>query len=107
MKRRRDRPLAVRIHRGVLVIEIGMDTLAHSAVHSPFAYSWRNPEGEGRRPDDRFSVSDPKGFAEDVKRELLREAEDGSSRLTDLFDNAMEAAIEDGSEFFNDKDNPA
>ncbi len=70
-------PLSVVIKDGVLAIEIGMDVLAHSSL---------------------LKVPDAAGFAEEVRSALLDEAEDGSSLLTKLFDDACQKAIEDGSE---------
>lgn len=67
-----------------LVIRIGVATLAHACV-------------EGCTGEVAGQVTDARGFAEDVVGALLDEAEDGSSRLTKLLDDAMEAAINDGS----------
>lgn len=53
---------------------------------------------------NRFQIEDKVGFANDVLGELLAEREDGSSLLTDLFDAASQNAIENGSEFFIDKE---
>jgi hypothetical protein len=105
----RSRPLTCTVTRdGVLRIEIGVDTLTSAALRSPFAWRLadeRNPDKPGAvDPCSLFAITDARGFADDVIRELLREAEDGSSLLTDLLDKATQKAIEDGSEFFEDKD---
>lgn len=105
--KRRNKPLSVKITRdGVLTIEIGIETNAYAALHSEYAESLLGltDRAKGRRPDTRFSISNPRGFAFDVKRELLREAEDGSSLLTKLFDEATRNAIEDGSLHFHDSE---
>ncbi len=99
-----DKPLRVSVHRGVLTIEIGISTLGFAAIHSEYGYDLLGfPERTGR-PDERFEIRNAQGFAADIKRELLREAEDGSSLLTKLFDDAARNAIEDGSEWFIDRE---
>jgi hypothetical protein len=103
VKRRRSRPLAVTVTRGVLTIEIGVDTLAHAALRSAFVCQMAHEHGEVD-PATRFKITDARGFADEVKSELLAEEEDGSSLLTDVLDRACQEAIEQGSEFFVDKD---
>lgn len=106
MPSRKNKPLSVRVTRdGVLTIEIGIDTNAWAALLSEIAYELADPERTGRCADPRaqFEIRNARGFARDVKRALLEEAEDGSSLLTKLFDDATRRAIEDGSEFFLDK----
>lgn len=87
---------------GVLTIEIGIDTCAFAALRS--AYAWDLADEEtgkpGGTPDELFKITDARGFAVDVSRELLDEAEDGSSLLTKLLDDASRKSIEEGSEFF-------
>lgn len=101
----RDHALTVRVTReGVLTIEIGIDTLAHSAVHSPASWEAMGPKQE--RPDTRFSVTNARGFATDVAGALLHEEEDGSSLLSDVLDAACTAAVDDGSLHWNDKEQP-
>lgn len=100
---RKDLPLRASVVRDVLTIEIGVDVLAFSALASPFAWKLlQEAVGEltTNRPDDRYRIDDVHGFAKDNVRELLREEEDGSSPLTNLFDLVAQKAIEDGSEFF-------
>lgn len=93
-------PLSVVIKDGVLSVEIGLDVLAHSSLLSDFAYECADPErtGSGKDPRGVFKISDAAGFAEEVRGALLDEAEDGSSLLTRLFDDACQKAVEDGSE---------
>lgn len=98
----KDRPLKAFVSRGVLTIEIGVDTLAFAALRSDYAYSLMGPKQE--RPDTRFGIRDKRAFAREVVCELHREAEDGSSLLTKLFDDACQGAIEDGSTEFVDRD---
>jgi hypothetical protein len=65
-----------------------------------------DPKHEGKETDPRtkFTITDVRRFAIDVKCALLAEAEDGSSLLTNVLDEACRVAIEDGSEFFVDKE---
>lgn len=83
--------------RDELVIRIGINTLAHAFLGSRYA---RDALGENNAtidPREHIKVADLRGFAEDVCAALLDEAEDGSSKLTNVIDAAMQAAIEDGS----------
>lgn len=94
------------VSRGVLTIEIGVDTLAFAALRSDYAYSLMGPGQE--RPDSRFRIGDKRKFATEVVHELRDElGEDGSTLLTVLFDKACERAIEQGSEAFVDAEEPA
>ena len=98
MTKPKNTPLRCTVTRsGILRIEIGIDTLAFSAVRGPYT-DRLDPE----MCDARFKITDPRGFALDVRSALLDEAEDGSNILTRALDQAIEDAIEDGSEFFVD-----
>lgn len=107
MSKPRDKPLTVRVTRdGVLTIEIGIDVLAFSALRSPFA--WEMADDKTGRPGETwphemYSISSPRGFAADVKCELMAEKEDGSSVLSDAIDAAIRKAIEEGSIYWHDK----
>lgn len=97
----RDKPLTVKVSRGVLSIEIGVATCAFAALAAPFAWEMANPG----RPHDvdprtKYKITSAGGFAVDVCRALTEEAEDGSSLLTKLLDDAAQKAIEDGAEHF-------
>lgn len=87
----------------MLTVEIGIDTLACAALCSDFAWECAD-ERTGRpgmtRPDKLFKISNPRGFAADVARELTDEAEDGSSLLTKVIDAACQKAVEEGSEWW-------
>jgi hypothetical protein len=83
-------PLRCRVHKGVLSIEIGIDTLAWAYEHQP-----DNWTGEG--DDAKYRVVDKKEFARDVASEMNREAEDGSTPLSLFFDAMCTAAADDGS----------
>lgn len=86
------------VSRGVMTIEIGVDALAFAAIHSPDRW-----DEAMREPAERFAVTNATRFAKDVVHELLDEAEDGSSLLTNVIDAACEKAIEQGSQWFADK----
>lgn len=87
--------LEVAIEDGALVIRIGAQTLANAAAYA----EWANRYDEKARDYIRtFAITDPVILAEDVKRAMLHEREDGSSPLSDFLDKATEAALDDGSE---------
>ncbi len=86
----KERPLTVRIERDELVIRIGIGTLAFSAGECPLFYN-----GELDRQDVR--VTDPAEWASDVLCALAQEEEDGSTLVTELLDNAMSDAVDNGS----------
>lgn len=88
---------------GTLQISIGVDILSFAALRSEYSWDLANPN---KRyivdPRTKLSITDPIGFAADVKNALLEEAEDGSSLLTRVLDVACQEAIEQGSEHFSD-----
>lgn len=78
----KDNPLRVEVRSGLLAIHIGVDTLAFA-----------DKERLG------YDITEPNGFAKEVQAELEREREDGSTILTDLLDDAMQKAKDNGSQF--------
>lgn len=97
----RDKPLTVKVSRGLLTIEIGVATCAFAALAAPFAWEMANPgKPHYTDPRTRYKITSAGGFAVDVCRALTEEAEDGSSLLTKLLDAAAQKAIEDGAEHF-------
>jgi hypothetical protein len=79
----------VEIVDGELRIRIGVQTLAFAA---------ENPPGRGLWDDgQQVSVLNADEWAEDVRRELLRDEEDGTTELHLLLDSAMRQACENGS----------
>lgn len=86
------REVADRLHAKVvgkrLIISIGAETLAFAAE-----------ECDG---NPKVKIVDAKQLALDVISELEREDEVGASKLTDLFDEAVNAAMENGSIAFAD-----
>jgi hypothetical protein len=88
------RPLSASVKNGRLVIEIGVQTLAHAVTYA----DWANPFNLSTDDYIRdFAICDAPQFASDVVHEMLREAEDGSTPLSDFLDAMSKAAIEDGS----------
>ena len=78
----------------MLVIRIGLASLAFAADHSDLFNPYDPEKNDFVR---QFQVTDEEEWAEDVRRELTREEEDGSSMLTNLFDKAFEKALDQGS----------
>lgn len=75
-----------------LVISIGLETLAFSLEHMPRSYD-----------ETEYVATDFKEFANDVRAELVREEEDGTSPLHTLLDEAMDKAIDNGSAYVKEK----
>jgi hypothetical protein len=99
----KNRTLRCRVQGDVLTIEVGINTLAFAALHSPFVYELvGGATVDTGEPAERFRIDDKLDFAHDVASELNREAEDGSSMITDLLDKACQKAIEEGSIAFID-----
>lgn len=91
----KNQPLKVKIIDDSLVIHIGIDTLAWAAENAPMWYSLGYLDK--RIHDSKVKVVDLKELAKDVALEINREREDGSTPLTNLLDDAILAAFEDGS----------
>lgn len=88
----RDTPLKVGLEGGELVIRIGIDVLKMAAEHCPGIIDW---EGEYDYP--WLKIDDADEFAKDVVQGLLHEQEDGSTTISDCFDEAIKLAVDDGS----------
>lgn len=88
----RSKKLNARISSGVLTVEIGIDTLAHSAVLAPFADQLL------KEPGTSINIR-AGGFAKDVLLELTGQAEDGSTLITRMLDRAFQLAFCNGSEY--------
>lgn len=88
------KPLSVTVKDGRLLIEIGVDVLAHAVSYS----DWANPWNEDAHDNIReFAIIDAEEFARDVKHAMQAEREDGSTPLSDFLDAMTQAAVEDGS----------
>lgn len=83
--------LHARIEGERIIISIGVETLAFAAE-----------ECDG---NPKVKILDAKQLALDAIFELVKEDEVGASKLTDLFDDAVNAAMENGSVAFADSDN--
>jgi hypothetical protein len=91
MKNPKNTPLRCRVSKGVLTIEIGIDTLKSAAERC---------EDFWQPQTDKFAlvVKSPLVFARDVRNELLQEDEQGSHKIHLLLDEAILGAVEQGSE---------
>lgn len=90
----RQSPLTVAVEGDRLVISMGITTLPMVVKHHPALYV-PHPTGAGR---GSHRVTDPATFAEHVVWELEREEEDGTTLVHEMFDRAIERAIENGAE---------
>lgn len=89
------KPLYVGVVDGVLVIQIGVETLAHATAFA----DWANPYNDEKKDYIRtFAITNALAFAKDVALAMEREEEDGSSPLTRFLDKAAEDALDEGSE---------
>jgi hypothetical protein len=99
----KNRSLEAKIEGNELVIRIGIDTLAFCAEHCPLFFDYDNKKHREKGPP-YVTITNKNELAHDTIRELLREEEDGSTPLSDLFDNVILAAFEDGSLGFEHDD---
>ena len=88
-----EKPMTCKIEGNELVVRIEFDTLEYAAANC--AYFW---DGESGTDTPTVKVMDPFLFAEEVCRHLNNEEEDGSTLLTNMFDNGIISAVEDGCE---------
>lgn len=94
MSKPKDYPLKAEVEGDQLVIRIGLDTLAHAAEHCTLFYHEEKHMGA---MGPYCNVADKDELAKDVIRAMTREDEDGSTPLSDMFDQAIEDAADDGS----------
>lgn len=95
-------PLDVAIEGDQLVIRFGIDVLAFVSENCPRFHDY---EKHGNY-DTHVKVVDKLELAKDVRLQLLHEQEDGTTPLHIVFDDAIEAAFENGSLAFSDSDEP-
>jgi hypothetical protein len=97
----RHKPLSVDVVDGELRISIGVDIIRH-VVHSAECHPlfWYDNQ---RKRYVGYEVKDPVLLAEDMRRELLDEAEDGTTCVHELLEKAAIAAIDQGSEAVKEK----
>lgn len=86
----RDEGLSVDLIDGRLVISIGVDALM-VAVRSGNA--WFDTFGE----EQGYSIDDADGFADDIRHELEREDEGGTTLVHVAIDAAIVRALDEGS----------
>jgi hypothetical protein len=82
----RNAPLQHSVQNGVLIIAIGIDTLAFCAL-----------EEHGGPLPETAEVCDKEAWALDVVRKLGRDDDLGTTLVTAMLDDAVELAYEDGS----------
>lgn len=95
----RDSPLRATIEGEELVIRIGVGTLAHAAENCERFYEY-----EKHAAPPYKQVTAPNELARDVRNELFREEEDGSSPISNLIDEAIVLAHDEGSLGFYEDD---
>jgi len=83
--------LKVEVIDNVLTISIDMDMLVVAFENG--AYNW-----DIEKEVQRYKITHPDKFIEDVKTELLNEDEEGTTLVHLMFDKAMENAVEQGTE---------
>lgn len=93
------KPLTVQIKDGELIMRVGIDTLAHAAEYGEMFNEFK-PYPACYPP--YVKVKKKSLLAKDVKTELLRNDEDGSTPLSRLLDQMLVEAREDGSLAFED-----
>jgi hypothetical protein len=79
---KKDAPLRVEIENGELVIRVGILRLDGHEYHNEIP---------------ALTFTDLERWAKDVITEMTREEEDGQTPLNMMLDNAMKAALENGS----------
>lgn len=82
-----DMPLRSTVETYELTMKVGLNTIA-------FAVSGNNLHVG----DPKYKVTHLRRFAHDIRAAMLREAEDGSTPLSDFLDEMVDEAIERGSE---------
>lgn len=99
MKDRREDPLRVVVKGGALTISIGVETLAWAFEQSQDCQPHDDETGKFMQ---RLLVTNPVGFAADVKREIQREEEDGNTELYKFLDLVCMNAVDDGSVYIEE-----
>jgi len=94
----RQAPLSVSIKNGVFTVAIGVETLAWAFEQSEDCQGFDDRKAKFLQ---QYRVTDPDGFAKDVKREFEKEEEDGNTELYKFFDQMCMNALEDGSGFID------
>ncbi|TIW54190.1 MAG: hypothetical protein E5V54_22730 [Mesorhizobium sp.] len=79
---------------GAIVIKVPASTLKRAAVMLPAFEHYDEDSGDFLVP----KIKDPKIFAKEVLRTLRSEEEDGTTLVHEMFDKAIEEAVEQGAE---------
>lgn len=87
--------LFVGIRKGALVVELALSGLGYAA---PYAL-----DQDGT---DRWSVTDENEFGRAVLIELLRESEDGTTIVHEMFDEVFRRAVDMGAEGIEEGESP-
>lgn len=90
----KDQPLTVEIKDDEIVIRMGIDTVKWAIEHHEDSQPYNE---ETNDYEQKWIVSDAAEFANDVRRAMNREEEDGTTPLIEFLDNMCIAALEDGS----------
>jgi len=90
MPKRKYFPLRVKVVDSVLVIEIGIDTLADSVKRHN---DWRDDNDE-----PRLTVTNATVFAQEIVGALQSEQDDGTTPIDILLDEAITYVVEQGGE---------
>lgn len=80
------------VEDGVMTIQVGVEMIAYAAkLHPDLA---EPGQGEWIEPE----ITDADTFAEEVRRQLIYEEEDGSSTIQRALEDAILEAVENGAE---------
>lgn len=93
MTSRDEMPLRCEHEAGTIQMWVGTKMLRFAAENHP--YFW---DGESGANVPNIKIADHVAFAEAVVQELNREAEDGSTLVTQMMDEAIKQAVENGCE---------
>lgn len=99
--KKKNQPLQGKVEKGLLIVSIGIDTLAFAFEHQDSNNPYVKIESDDGLADYDFvqqcKVIDNEEFAKDVLNELFREEEDGSNPINILLDKVCDEAVNQGS----------
>jgi hypothetical protein len=84
-------PLQSKCQDGILSVAIGLKTLRWVAENHP--YFW---DGESGTDTPNIKITDEAVFAQEVVEALNREEENGGTLITEMLDEAIKQAVENG-----------
>jgi hypothetical protein len=90
----RNDPLKCCIEDGVLIMQIGVEVLAHAVKLNPELTEYDERTGDWDEP----KITDPDKFAAEVLRALVDEDDEGTTLVHIAIDTAAMNAIENGAE---------